>query len=268
MGELKGPILFTGSIGNIRAYYDKALKRYILANKGGANKDLIKNSPKLARQRENMNEFKGCSKWASQLKKSLEKIDHLFAGYYFPKLVAMGKFVQKQDETGERGYRSIKSSKFSRLLPSLNFNYLHPFDQVFSPPYELLFSEDKTTVTLKLPEFKSFSRIYWPERYESYRISLVITQQPDYVWNAHDREYEPVIKNLITASESAFSDWFPRSAVPRDIILSASFAKPALQKPGTIVVVTIGVEISSYQLNASVLNATGNGTMKIVECYV
>jgi hypothetical protein len=36
MGELKGPILFTGSIGNIRAYYDRALKRYVLSNKGGA----------------------------------------------------------------------------------------------------------------------------------------------------------------------------------------------------------------------------------------
>ena len=57
MGELKGPILFTGSVGNIRAYYDKALKRYVLSNKGGANKDLIKTSPKLARQRENMNEI-------------------------------------------------------------------------------------------------------------------------------------------------------------------------------------------------------------------
>jgi hypothetical protein len=268
MGELKGPILFTGSVGNIRAYYDKALKRYVLSNKGGANKDLIKTSPKLARQRENMNEFKGCSKWASQLKKSLEKVDHLFKGYYFSTIVAMAKLMQKQDDMGERGFRSIQSSKFPGMLPSLNFNYLHPFDQVFLHRYELQFSDDKTTVTLKLMDFKSFTRIYWPEKYESYRISLVIAQMPDFAWNSADKAYQPIIKRLVTASEATFTDWHPRSLQPVDIILSASFARPALQQPGTIVVVALGVEVSPYPLNASILNATGTGTMKIVECYV
>ena len=268
MGELKGPILFTGSVGNIRAYYDKALKRYVLSNKGGANKDLILKSPKLARQRENMNEFKGCTKWASQLRRSLEKIDHLFKGYYFSTIVAMAKLIQKQDDVGERGFRSIESAKFSKMLPSLNFNYLHPFEQVFLSRYEILFSDDKTTVTLNLPDFKSFTRIYWPEKYESYRISLVIAQMPDFAWNYADKAYQPIIKGLITASVADFSDWYPRTLQPVDIILSASFAKPALQQPGTVVVVAIGVEVSAYPLNGSLLNTNGTGTMKIVECYV
>jgi hypothetical protein len=38
MAELKGPILFTGSIGGIRAYYDKSLKRYFISTKGGIEK--------------------------------------------------------------------------------------------------------------------------------------------------------------------------------------------------------------------------------------
>jgi len=267
MGELKGPILFTGSVGNIRAYYDKALKRYVLSNKGGANRDLILKSPKLARQRENMNEFKGCVKWASQLRRSLEKIDHLFKGYYFSTIVAMAKFMQKQDAVGERGFRSIESGKFPGFLKGLNFNYLHPFDTVFSPPYELLFSQDKTTVTLTLLDFKSFTRIYWPERYESFRISLVIAQMPDFVWNAKDKAYQPIIKGLVMVSEFSRSDWYPRSLQPVDIILSASFSQPALQQPGTIVVVAIGVEVSAYPLTGSLANTLGTGTMKIVECY-
>ena len=268
MGELKGPILFTGSIGNIRAYYDKALKRYVLSNKGGASKNLILKSPKLARQRENMNEFKGCSKWASQLKRSLEKIDHLFKGYYFSSIVAMAKLIQKQDDVGERGVRSIESSKFSKMLPSLSFNNLHPFDQVFLPRYTLQFSEDKTTVTLNLLDFKSFTGIYWPEKYESYRVSLVIAQMPDFAWNPADKVYLPIYKGLKNVSAAAFSDWHSRSMVPVDILLSASFASPALQLPGTIVVVAIGIEISTYPLTGSIRNASGAGTMKIVECYV
>ena len=33
MAELKGPILFTGSIGTIRAYYDKVLKKYFVSTR-------------------------------------------------------------------------------------------------------------------------------------------------------------------------------------------------------------------------------------------
>ena len=268
MAELKGPILFTGSVGTLRAYYDKALKRYTLANKGGSTKELINNNPNMSRQRENMSEFKGDSKWASQLSRALKSLNHLFKGYYFPKIVAMGKFIQKQDEVGTRGHRAIASSRFYRLLPGLSFNYLHPFDLVISHPYELLFSDDKTTVTLKFLAFNSFRRIYWPEPFVSFRISLVIAQQPDYAWNALDQKYQPIVKNLELLSVTAFSEWRPRNPLPEDIILSASFAKPALQQPGTIVVVAIGLEVSAYALNGYIANSTGDGTMKIVECYV
>ena len=100
MAELKGPILFTGSIGGIRAYYDKALKRYFVSTKGGSNKEIINNNPSMARQRENMSEFKACTKWASQLRKAIDGIGHLRAGYYFSALVAMAKLIQKQDDQG------------------------------------------------------------------------------------------------------------------------------------------------------------------------
>jgi hypothetical protein len=66
MAQLNGPLQFTGSIGNLRCYYDKRLKRYILSSKGGANKEQILNSPVFKRTHENMSEFAGCSKWASR----------------------------------------------------------------------------------------------------------------------------------------------------------------------------------------------------------
>jgi hypothetical protein len=83
-----------------------------------------------------------------------------------------------------------------------------------------------------------------------------------------EKAYQPIINGLVTASEFSRSDWYPRTVLPVDIILSASFAKPALQQPGTIVVVALGVEVSTYPLNATILNAYGTGTMKIVECFV
>jgi hypothetical protein len=102
----------------------------------------------------------------------------------------------------------------------------------------------------------------------TYRISLFINQQPDFVWNPLDKCYQPIIKNLQKASVATFSEWQPRSTDPVDIILAASFAHPALQQPGALVVVAVGIEMSIYPLAGSMINAQEAGTMKMVECYV
>src|ERR1035437_3814194 len=142
MGTLKGPIQFTGSVGGIRCYYDRALKRWIISTKGGQSKELVKKSPKLKLQRENMNEFKVCSHWASQLQRSLINICHLHKGYYFPKIVKLGETINKHDTIKGHGIRSLESSKASRLLLDINFNTFYPFNEVLSLPSTVLFSED------------------------------------------------------------------------------------------------------------------------------
>jgi len=268
MATLKGPILFTGSIGGIRCYYDKALKRWILSTKGGQSRELVLKSPALKRQRENMNEFKVCSHWASQLQRSLGSIEHLHKGYYFPKIVKLGETINKHDVANEHGFRSVESSKASRLLTGINFNSFHPFDEVFSFPYAVLFSEDKKTVTLNLLGFISKTHIKWFESYASFRITLAIAQQPDWVWNEVKKMYKPVIENAGLLSESVYSKWLSPGTVSQDIILKASFAEPALQIPGTTVVVAMGIEFSKTKVSPTTTDTYGTGTMKILECFV
>jgi len=268
MAELKGPIIFTGGIGNIRAYYNKTLKRYIVSTKGGSTKEMIKKNPAFARQRENMTEFKECAMWASQLRRSLFSIEHLYQGYYFSEIMALAKSIQKHDDINLRGVRSIESSKDAVLLTGINFNRFHPFDQVFSHKIEITFSEDKKTVTLKLLGFKSFSRISWPVRFESYRIALVIAQLPDFAWYEEKREFLPVAPGMERLSVTTLSDWRNVSTNLEDIILTATFPKPALQIPGTTVIVAMGIEVSMATGIATGMNYSGTGTMKIVECFV
>ena len=69
MVSLKGPSTFIGSIRNIRSYYDKKKKCYILATKGGSSKEMIEPNPTFARTRENMNEFKACGIWVDMTTK-------------------------------------------------------------------------------------------------------------------------------------------------------------------------------------------------------
>jgi len=268
MGTLKGPIVFTGSIGTIRVYYDPARKAYTVATKGGTNSDIIANSDNCKIQRLNMQEFKGASIWAKQLGKTLRAIDHLHYGYYFPKIVGMGKIIMKYDELGHLGQRRLESSKASRLLTTINFNKLHPFDEVLTQPYSISFSDDKRTVTLKMSGFNSKNHIHWPERYASFRITLTIGQQPDFFWSAHSRMYEPVILSSESLSVSSYTEWSSQSTESMDILLEASFVQPALQIPGTAVVVGMGIEFSTTEVEPSNYRACGVGTLKIVECFV
>ena len=214
-----------------------------------------------------MSEFKGCGMWSSQLRKSLIKIAHLHEWYYFSEIVALAKSIQKHDLVSLRGFRSIVSSESSALLKQINFNQVHPFDKVLSHWCELLFSPDKRTVILNLPGFRSYSHLNWPASYQSFRFSLVIAQLPDYVWIEDELQYRPRYNDMEMLSVATFSDWNSYNTALIDISLSASFVQPAIQQPGTTVVVAMGIEVSSDPPGVSLSSQSDSGTMKILQCF-
>ena len=245
MAELKGPIQFIGSMENIRVYYNKTLKRYIVSTKGGSSKELIKKSPVYARQLENMQEFKACAYWSSLLKQLLESMDHLARGYYFSGFMKLAKAIQKQDIEHEKGFRSVESSKAANLLTTLCFNKEHPFEDVFTQKFDVGFSSDNKTVTLTLPGFCSRYQILWPTRFQLYRLTMVIAELPDFEWNDMERCYMPRVAGMVKHTAKVFTGWKRQCTEPEDIVLTASFAEPALSLPGTTVIVALGVEVSS-----------------------
>ena len=267
MAELKGPVQFIGSMGNIRVYYNKTLKRYIVSTKGGASKELIMNNPAFARQRENMAEFKACAYWSSMLRQLLDSLDHLAWGYYFSGFMKLAKAIQKQDIDHEKGFRSIESSKAACLLTTLCFNKEHPFEDVFTQKFDVGFSSDHKTVTLTLPGFCSKYQLLWPTRFQLYRLSMVIAELPDFEWNEMERCFKPRVEGMLKHTANVFTGWQRQSTDPEDIVLTASFAEPALSLPGTTVIVALGVEVSSGLGELAPTPIAGMGTMKIVDCF-
>jgi hypothetical protein len=268
MAELKGPIQFIGSIGNIRVYYNKTLKRYIVSTKGGSIKDLIKKNPAYARQRENMSEFKVCAYWSSLLRHLLESIDHLAYGYYFSGFMKLAKAIQKQDTLHQKGFRSVESSKAANLLTTLCFNKEHPFEEVFSQRFDVAFSGDRKTVTLTLPGFISRYQIMWPTRFQLYRLALVIAELPDFGWDETEKRFMPCVDGLERRTAKVFTEWKQQSTEAEDVVLTTSFAEPALSVPGTTVIVALGIELSPGIGELTSTSIAGMGTMKIVDCFV
>ena len=267
MAQLIGPIRFTGSVGNIRSYYDSRVKKYIVSTKGGASRELILNNPEFARTRENMNDFSACSMWASLLRKALISMSALFRGNYFNNIMKYAKRIQKFDVVNPRGSRMVESSKYARMLQLIRFNEDQPFDLAFCFPLQVSLSEDKKRVTLKILGFRSYGHLYWKSPFQSYRFTMVIAQLADMVWDKTEKKFTPTISDLEQYSETVSSKFYNRSTEEIDIILEASFAEPALQHPGTTVVVALGVEVSGYN-NTDPYLSIQSGTMQIVECFV
>jgi hypothetical protein len=268
MAQLTGPIQFTGSIGNFRAYYDKSLKKYILSTKGGASKNLIMNNPAFARTRDNMNEFKACTKWSSLLRKSLLCIDHLNFSRYFSEITKLSKEIQTRDEAGVYGFRAIESSKAPHLLKTINFNRQFPFPGVIRNEFRIEFSEDKKTAVFSMPAFIPSSRFYWPTPIYSFRFYLVIAQLSDMAWSEIENCYEPVIKDLGRLTRCTISDWMVKNTSPVDILMEVSLDEPALTQPATTVIVALGIEVAKGVTGGCAYIEPGNGTMAIVECFV
>ena len=269
MAIQRGSIQFTGGLKDIRAYYDKRLNICVISGKGGASKEMIHNHPSFARTRENMNEFIVCGKWAAQMRRTLFCMGHLFQGSYFSNIVSVSKQIQKHDDKNPKGYRNIELSKTAPLLSGINFNSYQPLHQVLAHPFEVLFSDDKSTISLNFHDFVSSRYIKSQNRISRFRFSLVIAQLPDWVWSDKWNCYQPVADDMENLTVCSSTEWIQNSTDCIDINLSASFAKPALQIPGTTVVVTIALELSCNTTNlSSVPDANCFGSMEIVKCYV
>ena len=268
MARLKGPIKFTGRLGGLHSYYNKSIKSYVVVTNGGASKELIMNNPTFARTRENMNEFKACGMWASLLRKSLACIAHLYSGYYFSDIVSLAKKIQNRDDITLKGFRSIESSRFPHGFRMIKFNKERPLDRVSSFFPKVTLSADKKTVTMNIEKLRPYSNIHWPNRYMSFRFSLVALELADMVYNEAAHCYEPTVSGLDAKTAITVSDWLSAVMNPTDFTLETSFAAPALQNPGTVVLVALGIELSPSYCNSNDNMLPAKGTMGIIQCFV
>jgi hypothetical protein len=268
MATNEGPIKFRGSFGNMRGYYDSGLKRNILSTKGGANKNLIKNSPAFAQSRKCMNEFAGCSKFASMVRMCLLSISQLMYSRYYSGIVRLSKEIQVRDMSSTFGFRNVESSKSAWLLREINFNKQYPFQGVIRDAFGVVFSQDKKTVQFSMIGFIPRLRLLWPTPFAAFRLYLLIGQVSDLVWSEHDRCYMPAVQGLGHLTRYTVSEWMSNGVAPLDILMETSFDAPAFREAGTTVIVALGIELATSVTEGSAYIPRGNGTVGIVECYV
>ena len=267
MAEITGPFRFKGSLGNIRVYWNSAAQKWVVATKGGANRDLILNNPAFARVRENMSEFSACGKWSSLVRKGLLAVDHLNWGYYMAEIVKLSKIIQKMDRMGVKGHRNIEPSKHKSLLTDLVFNQLHPFKKVLLRHPEVIADAQRKNITLNLSQFYPWYELGWTATYSCYRFTLAVAQLSDYTFVEEDGGYGPAHFGLETKKATVYSDWLMRNTDATDVSLTASFADDAIPPDDATVMVAVGIEFATRLSGDSISSGPRDGTMALVACF-
>ena len=264
MSIIKGPFEFTGSMGNMRSYYDPSLGKQILAKKGGPTPEQFLKDPNYERQRQVSSELIGRSIWASQVKQSLSDIGHLMNARCFNQIVASGRYIQQRDTTSPNGQLAIVVNNNPGILTGIDFNKLCPFSRVIGEIYRVSLSPDKKTVSLTIPGFISSRDAIWVVKYYAIRFHLVIAQISDVVWNPELGKYVVLVAGLDVFTRCSISNWIVRNNEPVDVDLTASFEDAALTTPGTTVIAALGVEFSIPANNGKSFVMPRNGSMGIV----
>lgn len=267
MAEIIGTIRLKGSVGNIRTYYDRTLKKWISSTKGGANKDLIKNNPTFARTRELNQEWKGCVVWAKFVRFGVDSLSHLMQGRNNCYLMRIAEKIKILDFESERGFRKITSSKHKSLLVGYCFSKLHPFKEVFFDEPELTITDDRNEVTLTLNDFLSHKKFSWPETISLFRIYLNIFLLPDLEWCDSIKQYIPVYQTFARKEITSVSNWMSMNSDLTDIRIAAKFENDFVPDDRSIVVVTMGLEFASTMLNGSPYIVKDCGTTMVLGCF-
>ncbi len=267
MASIKGPIQFTGRLGDIRSYYDKDLKKQILSTKGGINKNIIKNNPKLWRTKAMNKEWIACGIWARIIRNGTGDLSDLKNGRNNGKLIGIAKRIQKMSQNDGYGTRKIESSKFNYLLKGFSMNNAHPFKEVFFENPTLSITDDRRTVTLELKHFTPSGKFSWPEHISHFRIYLSICEVPDIVWSERYRCYLPIYSEGYLSAVTTVSDWMNMSSENIDFQLTASFEDGHQPKEKTLIIAAMGVEFASVIQHYTALIVKGHGSMAILECF-
>jgi hypothetical protein len=208
MAKLDGNFGFNGPLGNVSAYKMRGVDGIILRRKGGASKEKIKTSPKMAGTRQANAEFGGranAGKWIRRL------LFHQtpMAGYNITGAInALMAPIQQLDTENRQGQRNVVLSKNPRLLEGFSLNREQGFDTIIRNPLSWSISREALSARIELPALLPGINFLTVEKYPMYSIIATLGIAPDFFYTKHG--YTPSSRDYHENDmQVAKTDWYP-----------------------------------------------------------
>jgi len=264
MAILTGAIKYRGSFKSIRNYMNLHDPRTFAGEKGGANRDLIMNSPVFARTRENMNEFGGVGIVVKAIRRGLlnllpEQSDKLFTS----RLMKLVKEINIRDHDGLRGKRGILISQQRPFFATLVFSVLHDIAEMMDYQFSCEHPLARGEATLSLTALTIKPGLI-PKGSTHYRVQNHISIISDYVYSEANRRYEP-LSMLNKMSAHVYSEYTPVGTALTDELVAAF---PLGTAPGDddSVIQCVGIEFYVKSGATAYLPMQGS-SIKVVDVF-
>lgn len=217
MARIYGSNRVIGTVGGLRHYKLRNDDVIYVAEKGGANRDLIMNNPAFARTRENMAEMTPRANLAKKVKAQLGQwAKPVVNRYLIGAINAALRIAQKRDENGVRGCKSIYLSLHKDVLNIPVYHNGKPLRDVMKCPFMVETSEDRKSVTVSLTGFVPKEQIKPPPDATHFKFCLTVGAVSDIVYNTTESKFiqtyftRPATGNM----EEIEGDWFPINTGP------------------------------------------------------
>jgi len=264
MAILTGAIKYRGSFKSIRNYMNLHDPRTFAGEKGGANRDLIMNSPVFARTRENMNEFGGCGAAVKAIRRGLlnllpEQTDKLFTS----RLMKVVKEICRRDYEGVHGKRAIIFSGQRPFLSTMVFNKLQDVTDMLEAQFAYEHPITRASAKLTLTALTIKPSLI-PAGATHYRVQNHVNIISDYTYVEANRRYEP-LSQLNTLSAFAYSEYTPVGTALTDEI-NAAFPTGTAPSTDDSVIQSVGIEFYLKSGATDYLPLKGS-SMKIIDVF-
>ncbi|MHB9056741.1 MAG: hypothetical protein ACYC2P_11410 [Paludibacteraceae bacterium] len=268
MAIVKGTVQIEGTIGALSYYTRRGSDKIIVRTKGGPSKNAIRKSPRFEMMRLNQSEWKGCTAFASRLRYAFGGL-HRLADYNLTSVLnAYAKNLQKTDEQGEKGTRSIPFSVNSFTLNDFQFNRVHPFNTVLriSPTVEI--NRQELHATVRIPYLNTDIHLSNYMKLPYFRILAALGAVSDLVYSKKMKAYIPFNEDLHGLSQLYTGAWQPSECIMQESTLEISLDNSlmlALTDEVTLIV-SIGIEFGKVGFTGQPQEVKYAGCGKVMVC--
>lgn len=207
MARLSGNLDFTGSIGNISAYKNKATGETILRTKGGASKEKIRHDKAFESTRRNNNEFGGASSAGKALRDALYPVHHITGGSagYINKLMLA---LAKMDSATEWGRRAVRFSETRRFLEGFDLNKRSLLNSIIRQPALAGIDRSAGSGSLVIPALIPGINLQLQADHKLYRFALMLAVITDFEYKPLAEPFYRPVMPVTYATEISTTAWF------------------------------------------------------------
>lgn len=262
MAKVKLNLFNTRGLQDHSVYQMTGCKHLIIRKKGGASKNIIKESPNFATVRMNNEEFTAASKASARLKQAMFPIKHLTKVSASGQITAFCLRILKMDQTNNMGERSVLFSHYPGILTGFNVNKEIAFDSIFNNQVSCILNRKEGSVIISIPNLIPNMNLTIPWDYPLYRLIMSIGIVPNIIKqnNIYDAQ-SPEIKYF---PESIITNWQNSKQMRNEESFVLQSPPGTLIDPSCSLIVSVGIEMGVFISETMMKAIPGIGAAKIL----